>query len=117
MIVAAIVLGAVGLFALFPALHAARRTTAEALAGSAGGAVRRSTRVGRLADRLGLPVPATVGARGAARRGRTTLTVLALAVTVTSAVATLGMEASIDVGTDPGTALPVPGLETPGSTP
>ena len=38
---------------------------------------------------------------------------LALAVTVTSAVATLGMEASIDVGTDPGTALPVPGLETP----
>jgi putative ABC transport system permease protein len=113
-IVAAIVLGAVGLFALFPALHAARRTTAEALAGSAGGAVRRSTTVGRLADRLGLPVPATVGARGAfARRGRTTLTVLALAVTVTSAVATLGMEASIDVGTDPGTALPVPGLETP----
>jgi putative ABC transport system permease protein len=113
LIVAAIVLAAVALFALVPALHAARRTTAEALAGTAGGNVRRS-RVGRLADRLGLPVPASVGARGAfARRGRTILTVLALAVTVTSAVATLGMEASLDVATDPGTAPPISGLETP----
>jgi putative ABC transport system permease protein len=113
LIVAAIVLGAVGLFALVPALHAARRTTAEALAGSVGGPVRRS-RVGGLVERLGLPVPATVGARGAfACRGRTILTVLALAVTMTSAVATLGMEASLDVATDPGTAPPVPGLATP----
>jgi hypothetical protein len=36
---------------------------------------------------------------------------------VSSAVATLGMEASIDVGTDPGTAPPLTGLETHGSTP
>jgi putative ABC transport system permease protein len=113
LVVAAIVLGAVGVFALLPALHAARRPTAEALAGSVGGMVRRS-RVGSLADRLGLPVPARVGASGAfARRGRTILTVLALAVTVTSAVATLGMEASLDVGTDPGTAPSLAGLETP----
>ena len=113
LIVAAIVLSMVMLFTLLPALHAARRTTAEALAGAVGGSTRRS-RVGRVADRLGLPVPATVGARGAfARRGRTLLTVLALALTFTSAVATLGMEASLDVGTDPGTAPPISGLVTP----
>jgi putative ABC transport system permease protein len=52
--------------------------------------------------------------RGAfARRGRTILTVIALALTVTSAVATLGMEASLGVGTDPGVAPPLPGLDTP----
>ncbi len=67
-----------------------------------------------LADRLGLPVPAQVGIRGSfSRRGRTILTVLALALTLTSAVATLGMEASLDVGTDPGVAPPIPGLDTP----
>jgi putative ABC transport system permease protein len=113
LIVAGIVLGAVGLFALLPALHAARRTTAAALAGGVSGSARRS-RLGGLVDRLGLPVPASVGARGAfARRGRTILTVIALALTVTSVVATLGMEASLDVGTDPGVAAPLPGLDTP----
>jgi putative ABC transport system permease protein len=112
-IVAGIVLGAVALFALLPALHAARRTTAAALAGGVSGSARRS-RLGGLVDRLGLPLPTSVGARGAfARRGRTILTVIALALTVTSVVATLGMEASLDVGTDPGVAAPLPGLDTP----
>jgi putative ABC transport system permease protein len=113
LVVAAIVLGAVALCALVPGLHAARRSTASALAGSVSGSSRRS-RLGALADRIGLPVPASVGVRGAfTRRGRTILTVLALALTVTSAVATLGMEASLDVGTDPGVAEPIPGLDTP----
>jgi putative ABC transport system permease protein len=113
LIVAGIVLGAVALFALVPALHAARRTTAAALAGGVSGSARRS-RLGGLAERLGLPVPAAVGTRGAfARRGRTILTVVALALTVSSAVATLGMEASLDVATDPGVAAPIPGLDTP----
>jgi len=113
LVVASIVLGAVALFTLVPALHAARRTTAATLAGGVSAGARRS-RLGGLAERLGLPVPAWVGARGAfARRGRTILTVIALALTVTSAVATLGMEASLDVGTDPGVATPIPGLDTP----
>jgi putative ABC transport system permease protein len=112
LIVAAIVLGAVTVFTLVPGLHAARRTTA-ALTAAMGGHLRRS-RIGGLVDGLGLPVPAWVGFRGSfSRRGRTTLTVLALALTVTSAVATLGMEASLDVGTDPGVAAPIPGLNTP----
>ena len=112
LLVAAIVLGAVVVFTLVPGLHAARRTTAE-LTAATGGRLRRS-RMGGLADRLGLPVPAWVGFRGSfSRRGRTILTVLALALTLTSAVATLGMEASLDVGTDPGVAAPIPGLETP----
>jgi putative ABC transport system permease protein len=112
LLVAAIVLGAVVVFTLVPGLHAARQTTA-ALTAAMGGPLRRS-RMGGLADRLGLPVPAWVGFRGSfSRRGRTILTVLALALTVTSAVATLGMEASLDVGTDPGVADPLPGLDTP----
>jgi len=113
LVVGAIVLGAVALFTLVPALHAARRSTAATLAGGLAAGSRRS-RLGGLGERLGLPVPAWVGARGAfSRRGRTILTVIALALTVTSAVATLGMEASLDVGTDPGVAAPMPGLDTP----
>jgi ABC-type antimicrobial peptide transport system permease subunit len=113
LIVAGIVLGAVAAFTLVPGLHAARRTTAAALAGGVSGSTRRS-KLGGLVDRAGVPVPSAVGARGAfARRGRTILTVLALALTVTSVIATLGMEASLDVGTDPGVAEPVPGLDTP----
>jgi putative ABC transport system permease protein len=113
LVVAAIVLGAVAVFTLVPALHAARKTTAATLTGGIA-AGRRRSRLGRLAERLGLPVPATVGARSAfARRGRVTLTVIALALTVTSAVATLGMEASLDVATDPGVAQPLEGLDTP----
>jgi putative ABC transport system permease protein len=112
-IVAAIVFGAVTLFTLVPGLHAARRTTAAALGGGVSASAHRS-RLWGLADRIGLPVPSVVAARGAfARRGRTILTVVALALTVTSAVATLGMEASLDVATDPGVAAPMPGLDTP----
>jgi putative ABC transport system permease protein len=78
----------------------------------------RRSRLGSLVDRMGLPLPASVGSRGAfARRGRTFLTVIALALTVTSAVATLGMEASLDVGTDPGTAPALAGLVTPAFDP
>jgi putative ABC transport system permease protein len=116
-IVAAVALGAVGVFSFVPAFHAARRTTAATLSAATGGNVRRS-RIGRFVGRLGLPVPASVGARGAfARRGRTILTVIALALTVSSAVATLGMEASLDVGTDPGVAAPIQGLDTPAFDP
>ncbi|HXV57381.1 MAG TPA: ABC transporter permease [Gaiellaceae bacterium] len=113
LVVGAIVVASVTVFTLVPGVHSARRTTAAALAGGTAGGARRS-RLARLADRTGFPVPATVGARSAfTRRGRTILTVLALALTVTSAVATLGMESSLGVGTDPGVAAPIEGLDTP----
>ena len=112
-IVAVVVLGLVAVFTLIPGLLAGRRTTAETLAAGRSGGARRS-RLGSLVDRLGLPTAAGVGARGSfARRGRTLLTVLALALTVASVVATLGMEASLDVATDPGVAPPIAGLDTP----
>jgi putative ABC transport system permease protein len=117
LVVAGIALGSVAVFSFVPALHAARRSTTAMLTAANGGNVRRS-RLGRLIGRTRLPVPASVGARGAfARRGRTILTVVALALTVTSAVATLGMEASLDVATDPGVAAPLPGLDTPAFDP
>jgi putative ABC transport system permease protein len=112
-IVVAVVLGLVTVFTLVPGLHAARRSTAEMLVTGRSGGARRS-RLGALVDRLGLPLVIGVGARGCfARRGRTLLTAFALALTVASIVATLGMEASLDVATDPGTARTMPGTETP----
>ncbi len=112
-IVALATLGLVAIFALVPALHAARKTTVTVLNGGRPGATTHS-RLGRVADRLGMPPSIGVGARGAfVRRGRTLLTAFALAVTVASAVATLGMEASLDVATDPGVAPAIAGLDTP----
>jgi putative ABC transport system permease protein len=105
-LVVALVLGAVAVFTLAPAWHAGRRTTAAALAGGLSGRAGRS-RLGRLAHRLRLPAPIALGAGEAfARPGRATLTALALALTVVSAVATLGMEASLRVSAEPPAAPP-----------
>jgi putative ABC transport system permease protein len=113
LVVGTIVVASVTVFTLVPGLHSARRTTVAALQGGTTGGARRS-RLGRLADRTGLPLAATVGFRGAfTRRGRAVLTVLALALTLTSVISTLGMEASLDVGTDPGVAPTIQGLPTP----
>jgi putative ABC transport system permease protein len=97
---AAIVLGiavaAVAVFTLGPSLKTGRRTTGSILAGTAAGA-RRS----RLAP-YSLPLPLALGLRDAfVRPERALLTTLALALTVASATATLGMEASFDVGGAP----------------
>jgi putative ABC transport system permease protein len=112
-VVAAFVLVTVALFTFLPSWRAGRRTTAAALTATAG-ASRRS-RLGRLAQRWRLPLPATLGARDAfAHPGRSTLTALCLALTVASLVATLGMEASFKVATNPPPAPPlVQGVETP----
>ena len=91
--VLAIVLATVTVCAAVPSLRAGRRTTASLLAGPGPGGARRS----RLAP-LSLPLPLALGLRDAfLRPGRTFLTMLALALTVASATATLGMEASFDV--------------------
>ncbi len=107
-IAVAVVLGLVALFTFVPALRAARRTTAATLHGGLSSTAGRS-RLGRTAERLGLPLAASLGARGSfARPGRATLTLLSLALTVTAAVCTLGMEASLDVATTP---PPAPALD------
>ena len=113
-IVLAIVLAAVAVSTAIPSLRAGRFTTAETLHGGLSASAGRS-RLGRLADRLGLPVPVALGARASfARPGRTALTAFSLALTVASVVATLGMEASLDIATVPPPAPPlVEGLETP----
>jgi putative ABC transport system permease protein len=96
-VVSAILLGMVALCAGVPSLRAGRRTTAETLHGGVAARAGRS-RLGRLADRLGLPVPVALGARDSfARPGRSTLTVISLALTVGAVVATLGMEASLSL--------------------
>jgi putative ABC transport system permease protein len=91
--VLAIVLAAVAVSAAVPSLRAGRRTTAALLAGAGSGAARRA----RLAP-FSLPLPLALGLREAfVRPGRTFVTMLALALTVASLTATLGMEASFDV--------------------
>ena len=112
LVVAAAVLSLVALFTGVPSLRAARRSTAETITGTS--AARSSARLGAVADRVGAPVAVAVGVRGSFRhRGRVILTVLSLALTVASAVATLGMEASLDIATDPGVAQLTQGGETP----
>jgi putative ABC transport system permease protein len=112
-LVAALVLALVLLFTAVPALAAGRRTTADALRGSSASGSR--SRLGRLADRLGAPLTAALGARSSfARPGRATLTALSLAFSVAAVVATLGMEASLDVATSPPPAPPIAeGVDTP----
>jgi putative ABC transport system permease protein len=98
--VAGVVLAAVATFTLAPAWRAARRTTGSILAGAAASGGGRS-RLGTLAERLGLPVPLALGARESFRHsGRATLTALSLALTVAAVVATLGMEASLRVNSE-----------------
>ena len=110
LVVSAIVLVMVALCTGVPSLRAGRRTTAETLHGGVAARAGRS-RLGRLADRLGLPVPVALGARSSfSRPGRSTLTVLSLALTVAAVVATLGMEASLSLPSDPPPAPP-PGVE------
>ena len=100
-LVLGITLLAVTVFTFVPAWRAGRRTTASLLAETTITAGHRS-RLGRLADRLGLGVPATLGIRSSfARPGRSAVTTLSLALTVAAVVATLGMEASLRVATDP----------------
>jgi len=101
LVVSGIVVAMVALCTGVPSLRAGRRTTAETLHGGIAARAGRS-RLGRLADRLCLPVPVALGARSSfARPGRSTLTVLSLALTVAAVVATLGMEASLSLPSDP----------------
>jgi len=101
LVVSGIVVAMVALCTGVPSLRAGRRTTAETLHGGIAARAGRS-RLGRLADRLRLPVPVALGARSSfARPGRSTLTVLSLALTVAAVVATLGMEASLSLPSDP----------------
>lgn len=114
LVVAGVTLAVVVLFTYVPALRAGRRSTAALLVDAPPGRPHGS-RLGRLAERVGAGVPATIGARGAfVRPGRSAATTLALAVTVAACVATIGMEASLRVATDPPPAPPlVAGSETP----
>jgi putative ABC transport system permease protein len=113
-VVLGITLLAVSVFTLVPALRAGRRTTASLLAETTITAGHRS-RLGRLADRLGLGVPTALGIRGSfARPGRSAVTTLSLALTVAAVVTTLGMEASLRVATDPPPSPPLAAdLQTP----
>jgi putative ABC transport system permease protein len=108
------VLALVAVFTLVPAVAAGRRPAAVVLRDGQQAHGGRS-RLGRLADRLRLPLPAVLGARSSfARPGRSALTALSLALTVAAVVATLGMEASLDVATSPPPAPPLAqGLDTP----
>ena len=85
------------LFTALPALHIARRTTAETFhAGLSIGAGR--SWLGRLAARARLPLITSLGASDTlARPGRSLPAIIVLALTIGSVVGTLGMEASLDV--------------------
>jgi putative ABC transport system permease protein len=110
--VTVIVLGSIAALTLLPALRAARQTTAALVADLPR---RRRSRLGRIAERLGLPIPVAVGARDAfAHPGRGVLTAVALSLTVINVVATLGMEASFKVNTNP---PPAPALIEGADTP
>lgn len=112
LLIVAIVLSIVAVFAGAPGLRAARRSAAETLDGRAAG--RHSPRLVALAEKVRAPAWVAVGVSGSFRhRGRVLLTALSLALTVASVVATLGMEASLDVAADPGVAPLVRGGETP----
>ena len=112
-LVATVVLALVAVFTYAPGLRAARRPTAESLVTGRTGGSHRS-RFGRFVAGAGASVPIAVGARGSfVHRGRTLLTALSLALTVASVVATLGMEASLVVATNPGVAPLAAGGETP----
>jgi putative ABC transport system permease protein len=95
--IAGVVLAFVAVFTLLPLRRVAGHTTASVLAAGVSASHAGRSRLGRLADRLGLPVPLALGARDAfANRGRGVVTVLCLALAVGSIVATFGMEASLD---------------------
>jgi putative ABC transport system permease protein len=97
--ITAVVLAAVTLATLLPTWRAGSRTTASSLAAGVSSPGTSRPRFTHLADRLGLPIPLTLGAADAfANRGRAVVTALCLALTVGSIVATLGLEASLDVG-------------------
>ena len=112
--VLAVTLSVVVLFTYLPALRAGRKATAVLLTDAPSAGVKGS-RLGRLVERAGAGVPAVLGARGAfARPGRSAATTLALAVTVAACVATVGMEASLRVATNPPPAPPLAaGSEAP----
>ena len=102
-LVLGVVLGAVAAFTSIPSWRTGLRTTGSILAGGRTVGVRRS----RLA-RLPLPLSLGVGIRDAlVRPGRALLTVLALALTVATVTATLGMEASFGVESLPEVGDPV----------
>lgn len=112
--VLAVTLSVVALFTFPPALRAGRKPTAVLLM-DAPGVGTNGSRLGRLVERAGAGVPAALGARGAfVRPGRSTATTVALAITVAACVATVGMEASLRVATNP---LPAPPLAAGSQTP
>ncbi len=106
--------GVTGLFAFVPALRAARRTTVAILAAASGRPGDRS-RMGRLAERLGLPLQLVLGVRDTfARPARTWILVVSLALAVAASVATLGGEASLRAASNPPPAAPpIEGTVTP----
>jgi putative ABC transport system permease protein len=104
---------AVGVFAFVPAWRSGRRTTVAILTAATARAGHRS-RVGRAAETLRLPLPVALGIREAfSRPARTWLLVGTLALAIAAAVATLGAEASLDIGATPAAAPAIDGFETP----
>ena len=109
-LVAGVVLTLVTAFSVSPASRLARRTTSATLQAAQGSSSGRA-RAGRL-GRRGLPLVSAIGLREAlVRPGRTILSVVVLAVTVGSVVGTLGMEASLDVASEPPRAPLVDGQQ------
>lgn len=103
----------VGVFAFVPAWRSGGRTTVDILTAATARAGHRS-RVGRAAENLRLPLPVALGIREAfSRPARTWLLVGTLALAIAAAVATLGAEASLDIGATPAAAPAIDGIETP----
>lgn len=102
----------VTLFTLVPAWQAGRTPVVQAITTGFARVQRRPSVPGRIAAHLRLPVPVVLGSKDAfARPVRALLTVAALALTVMTAVFSLGMEATLeDLSDDPaffGSAFPL----------
>jgi putative ABC transport system permease protein len=99
-LVAGSMLVCVAAFTAVPTWRNARQSVGTVLAGAT--PRRRQSRLAAIAERARAPLPVALGARDAfARPGRATLTALSLALSVAAAVATLSMEASLEVGPQP----------------
>ncbi|MFD0745421.1 FtsX-like permease family protein [Phytohabitans flavus] len=96
-LVVAVAVAVVLLATVRPALRGARRSTLRSLATSAR-PPRRSSRVGGLASRLGLPLPVVLGLRSALRRpGRVLANAAGLTLGVAMVVIGLGLDRSVHI--------------------
>jgi putative ABC transport system permease protein len=95
-ITVAVILVAVAIFTLLPAMRGGRVSTVQAITAGFTPVGNRPSLLARIARRLHLPTPVTVGVKDAfARPGRATLTIAALSFTIVTITFTLGMEAMI----------------------